>query len=123
MLAAAGVKGYKSDLTLPGKPDFAFSSTRVAVFVDGCFFHGCPQHFRMPETRKKFWAEKIARNAERDREVNLLLIQQGWSVARFWEHDVRKDPRGVVLAILARLGDRRASSPARSAASASPPAS
>jgi DNA mismatch endonuclease (patch repair protein) len=75
---------------LPGRPDFAFPARRLAVFVDGCFWHGCPRHGTLPKGNARFWREKIARNRERDREVNLELRRRGWRVIRIWEHELRR---------------------------------
>ena len=70
------------------RPDFIFRAQKVAIFVDGCFWHGCPQHFRRPQTRQKFWDAKIARNQARDAEVTQGLKKSGWRVLRLWEHEL-----------------------------------
>lgn len=70
-----------------GKPDFAHREWKVAVFIDGCFWHGCPDHCRVPD--KRFWRDKIRRNVERDEQVNDNLRLRGWRVVRVWEHDLR----------------------------------
>ena len=80
------ITGWRRNLALPGRPDFAFRRERVAVFVDGCFWHGCPKHFTRPKSSRKFWDEKIARNKARDAKVNRELRRVGWSVIRIWEH-------------------------------------
>jgi len=67
--------------------DLLFTPVRVAVFVDGCYWHGCPEHFTMPATNQDFWAAKIARNKERDLETTSKLEERGWLVLRFWEHE------------------------------------
>jgi DNA mismatch endonuclease (patch repair protein) len=77
------------------KPDFVFRRERLAIFVDGCFWHGCPQHFRLPATNQKFWSDKIKRNIKRDRQVKRMLIGEGWNVLRIWEHEFNK-PKIVV---------------------------
>jgi DNA mismatch endonuclease (patch repair protein) len=87
-----------------GKPDFANAGARVAVFIDGCFWHRCPRDFVVPKTETGFWLEKIGRNVERDRAVNRELKKQGWRVVRVWEHDVRKSPGGVVARVRKALG-------------------
>lgn len=84
---------------LPGRPDILFVGARVAVFVDGCFWHGCPEHGTQPKTRTEFWAAKIARNRERDEEVNAALVAMGWRVVRIWEHQLRRDLDGCVAQI------------------------
>jgi DNA mismatch endonuclease (patch repair protein) len=80
------VTGWRRNATMFGKPDFLCRKERVAVFVDGCFWHGCPVHGRIPKTNKKFWREKIARNMKRDRKVSRTLRSRGWHVVRIWEH-------------------------------------
>jgi DNA mismatch endonuclease (patch repair protein) len=68
--------------------DMVFTRARVAVFLDGCFWHGCPEHFHMPATNPDYWGPKIAANTARDAETDLLLVAEGWTVLRFWEHTV-----------------------------------
>ncbi len=70
------------------KPDFVFSKERIAVFVDGCFWHQCPFHSTIPENNRRFWEEKLARNIERDRAANKALKAAGWFVLRIWEHNL-----------------------------------
>ncbi|HPE13915.1 MAG: DNA mismatch endonuclease Vsr [Gemmatimonadetes bacterium] len=88
-LAAAlrffGLKGWRRHLPLPGRPDFAWPKERVAVFVDGCFWHGCPKCYRPPKHNAAFWREKIETNRRRDRRVARQLRADGWSVLRIWE--------------------------------------
>jgi DNA mismatch endonuclease (patch repair protein) len=80
---------------IAGRPDAYLRFQRIAIFVDGCFFHGCPQHFRPPETNADYWLPKIKRNRKRDREVNRTLRGQGIRVIRVWEHDLKgKKPKG-----------------------------
>ena len=87
---AHGITGWRRQYPLPGRPDFAFPARRLAVFVDGCFWHGCPRHGTSPKSNARFWREKIARNRERDREVNRELRRRGWRVLRIWEHELRR---------------------------------
>jgi DNA mismatch endonuclease (patch repair protein) len=70
------------------RPDFLFRAQKLAIFVDGCFWHGCPEHFRRPQTRQKFWDAKITRNQARDTEVTKALRKAGWRVLRLWEHEL-----------------------------------
>ncbi|WP_154675486.1 very short patch repair endonuclease [Parafrankia elaeagni] len=72
--------------------DLVFSRARVVVFLDGCFWHGCPQHHTVAKTNADFWAEKIRANRERDLHTNHLLEEAGWRVIRVWEHE---DPRAA----------------------------
>lgn len=82
---------YRVDAALPGLPrrraDVLFARARVAVFVDGCFWHGCPEHKTAPAANSKWWAAKLARNVERDRDTDAHLRSLGWTVLRIWEHE------------------------------------
>jgi DNA mismatch endonuclease (patch repair protein) len=73
---------------LVGRPDVVFPTERIAVFVDGCFWHRCPEHATKPATNREFWKGKLSRNVARDRKVDRLLRADGWLVLRFWEHDL-----------------------------------
>lgn len=81
---------YRLRVKLPGKPDFTFPNGKVAVFVDGCFWHGCPSHLTWPRNNAEFWREKITNNIRRDAEIDRQLTIAGWRVVRIWEHDVRQ---------------------------------
>jgi len=70
------------------KPDFVFHRQRVAVFIDGCFWHGCPRHGTKPRGNAEFWLAKLSENKKRDRYVNKMLRRQKWTVMRFWEHQL-----------------------------------
>lgn len=72
------------------RPDFVFRKLKAAVFVDGCFWHGCPRHFIQPKANAKFWRDKNATNRARDRKVNRTLRRLGWTVLRIWEHELAK---------------------------------
>ena len=78
---------YRVRPALPGTPDLAFIRSRVAVFVDGCFWHKCPEHYREPVTNVEFWRRKVTRNIARDVRVGRELADLGWSVTRIWEHE------------------------------------
>jgi DNA mismatch endonuclease (patch repair protein) len=93
ILRAQGVTGWRRHQPIPGRPDFIFRPERLAVFIDGCFWHGCRSHCRMPKSRVSFWTNKISRNMARDREVARLLRHRGWRVLRFWEHDLAHPER------------------------------
>ena len=77
------------------RPDFVFRARKLTVFVDGCFWHGCPRHFSQPRNNAAFWRKKIAANRTRDRLVTRTLRQLGWKVVRVWEHELvrRNEPR------------------------------
>ena len=87
---AAGCRvrvGFAPRPELRGKADIVFTRRKVAVFVDGCFWHSCPEHGTMPTANREWWELKLARNAERDAETNQLLADAGWTVIRVWEHE------------------------------------
>jgi|ERR1035441_8571135 DNA mismatch endonuclease (patch repair protein) len=77
---------------LPGRPDIVFSGARLVIFVDGCFWHGCPKHATAPKANAGFWRRKLMRNVKRDSEVNSELRGAGWRVYRVWEHEIESDP-------------------------------
>ena len=101
---ARGIKGWRRRAKVFGKPDFVFPKLKLAVFVDGCFWHGCPAHGTIPATRRDFWEAKITRNRARDREVNRELKARGWRVLRLWEHELRAKREPVLVARLRRAG-------------------
>jgi len=80
---------YRLDVKIIGKPDFVFVREKVAVFVDGCFWHGCPAHYNAPKTRSDFWEAKLHKNRLRDEMVTKELQDSGWLVLRYWEHDIK----------------------------------
>jgi DNA mismatch endonuclease, patch repair protein len=77
--------------------DVAFMALKIAVFVDGCFWHQCPEHGRMPRANRDYWLPKLNRNVERDREVDLALQGAGWTVIRLWEHLHVEDAAAAVI--------------------------
>jgi DNA mismatch endonuclease (patch repair protein) len=85
------------------RPDVVFTRSRVAVFVDGCFWHGCPEHQVVPKSNPDYWIPKLRRNIERDREVDAALEDDGWTVLRFWEHEALAQA-AVVTALAIRAG-------------------
>ena len=98
-----GLRFRKNVSTMPGKPDIVFTRRKVVVFVDSCFWHGCPRHCRIPESNRDYWEKKIARNRARDKEVNRLYRSRGWKVLRVWEHAVDSSLPRVVKRVLAAL--------------------
>lgn len=112
MLAAMrkiGVKGWRRHVRVKiGKfsvrPDFVFRKHRVAIFVDGCFWHGCPEHGSRPKSNQEFWDRKLEANSKRDRLVNQTLTNAGWVVLRFWEHSSRRDSDNCAKKIAVCLG-------------------
>ncbi len=99
-LAAAGIGGWRMHADdLPGTPDFAFDRERVAVFVDGCFWHGCRRCRSVPADNRDFWQQKIDTNRRRDRKASRALRATGWSVVRLWEHDL-KDAKAALRRVI-----------------------
>ncbi|MBF6194152.1 very short patch repair endonuclease [Nocardia sp. CDC186] len=80
------------------RADLVFTRAKVAVFIDGCFWHGCPEHHRPSRTNAEFWANKISANRERDSRTNTLLRQTGWTVLRVWEHEAPDQAAGRIIA-------------------------
>jgi len=88
------------------KPDFVFRRQKVVIYVDGCFWHGCPLHMKPPGGNATFWSEKIAGNKARDRRANRLLRRAGWRVVRVWEHELKENTRMVATRIRRALRER-----------------
>ena len=108
-LHAAGLRGWRCHpKAVPGKPDLAFTRWRVAVFVDGRFWHGHPDYFT-PGKSGEYWDAKIARTQERDRLANEALEAQGWTVLRFWDFEVERELPRCVEEIRAVLSDAKSS--------------
>lgn len=108
VLHRRGLRFRKHVALLPGarcRPDVVFSPAQVAVFVDGCFWHRCPAHYRPSQQNSRWWDLKLTRNVQRDREQDRLLADAGWLVLRVWEHE---DPKTAADRIIAIVGERRA---------------
>lgn len=86
---AHAIKGWRRNQPLPGKPDFIFPKRKLAVFVDGCFWHGCRWHCRMPQDNRGYWQAKISGNVIRDRATSRSLRNAGWRVLRLWQHSLK----------------------------------
>jgi DNA mismatch endonuclease (patch repair protein) len=84
------ITGWRRNQPLFGKPDFTFRRERVVVFVDGCFWHGCPKCYKRPGSNQEFWDTKIGNNRKRDRRVSRELRREGWKVVRIWQHQLNK---------------------------------
>lgn len=108
LLHAAGLR-YRVEFPVPGmarrRIDVAFTSVKVAVLIDGCFWHGCPQHATQPKSNAEWWRQKLDRNMARDTETTEHLVAAGWEVLRFWEHESAED---VALRVAAAVTRRRA---------------
>ena len=92
VLAGMRLHGWKKNAAeVLGKPDAAFTELKIAIFVNGCFWHGCPECRRkLPETNKEYWERKLKRNIERDEVTRQVLIGDGWQVVTIWEHELRR---------------------------------
>lgn len=106
IMRVAGITGWRRNSKLPGRPDFVFRAAKLAVFVDGCFWHGCRKHGRNPSSNREYWLPKLERNQRRDREVTRALKRRGWTVLRLWEHSL-KDPGAVARRLLLRIAGSR----------------
>ncbi|MCX4400473.1 very short patch repair endonuclease [Streptomyces sp. NBC_01764] len=107
LLHASGMR-YRVEYPVPGMPrrriDVAFPRAKVAVLIDGCFWHGCPQHATQPKANADWWRTKLDRNMARDRETTEQLLAAGWIVLRFWEHEA---PEAVAARIAEAVQRRR----------------
>jgi DNA mismatch endonuclease (patch repair protein) len=102
-LWARGARGYRiDDRRLPGRPDLAWTSRRVAVFVDGKFWHGHPSAYK-PGKHGTYWDEKINRNVERDRAADQALASMGWTVLRFWDFEIRRELEAATARVMDAL--------------------
>lgn len=89
-ISSEGIRGYRLNYKLLGKPDIVFPKRKIAIFIDGCFWHKCPVCFIRPETNRRFWNKKIVSNVKRDKIVNAELKRKGWKIIRIWEHEIEK---------------------------------
>lgn len=99
------ITGWRRHLPLPGRPDFAFRDRKLALFIDGCFWHGCPRHYSVPKGNAAFWRKKFLDNRARDRRVTRELRKAGWTTLRVWEHQLRDADR-VIAKVRAGLKPR-----------------
>jgi DNA mismatch endonuclease (patch repair protein) len=97
------LKGYRLHCNLPGKPDIYFQRARLAVFVDGCFWHGCPKCYVRPSTNRDFWTAKVTRNQQRAKNVAVELRKEEVGIIRLWEHQIRASPARCAERIQRRL--------------------
>ena len=105
---------YRLGARVPvGRPDLVFPGQRIAVFIDGCFWHGCPIHYVRPRSQASFWTDKLRANVERDRRHTLMLESHGWLVCRLWEHEITNDlalaADRIVAVVRGRVARRRPS--------------
>lgn len=83
------ISGWRRNYPLTGKPDFVFPKSKTVLFVDGCLWHGCPRHCRIPKANRAYWIKKISANKARDAKIGRKLRARGWIVIRIWEHEIR----------------------------------
>lgn len=88
LFRSTSISGWLRGAKLYGKPDFIFRNHRLVIFVDGCFWHGCPKHASQPSTNIAFWKEKLRKNKSRDQLVTKELRREGWRVLRIWQHEL-----------------------------------
>lgn len=103
LVHAAGLRyrvSAKPEKDLRRTADLLFRAVRVAVFIDGCFWHGCPEHYIRPRANDGYWSDKVARNRERDAETTHILTERGWAVLRFWEHEEPVDVADRIVAVV-----------------------
>jgi DNA mismatch endonuclease (patch repair protein) len=104
LFRSQGITNWRRNQKIFGKPDFVFRKRKLIIFVDGCFWHGCPKHGTQPVGNRSFWKRKFARNKSRDRLVNQTLRRAGWRVLRIWEHELaKKNETRLLRRILGRL--------------------
>lgn len=108
LLHARGLRYRVDDRRLPGRPDIVFAGARLAVFVDGCFWHACPQHGVLPKNNRDWWQAKLVANVERDRRKDENLGVLGWDVLHVWEHEKPIEAAERVAAAVAAKSPRRA---------------
>ncbi|MFJ8791124.1 very short patch repair endonuclease [Streptomyces sp. NPDC102462] len=107
LVHARGLRYRVAAKPLPGlrrTADMVFRPAKVAVFIDGCYWHGCPEHYVPPKTNPGYWSDKVARNVARDRDTDQRLEEAGWTVLRFWEHEASED---CAVRIAAEVEKRR----------------
>jgi len=111
LMRAHGITGWRRGSKLTGKPDFVFLLLKLTVFVDGCFWHGCPKHATQPKNNAAFWRKKIAANRARDHLVTRTLRASGWKVVRVWEHELtRRNERKLIRRLAPYLPPSREAS-------------
>ncbi|MCX4698660.1 very short patch repair endonuclease [Streptomyces sp. NBC_01373] len=107
LLHAAGLR-YRVNVPVPGMPrrtiDIAFAKAKIAIMLDGCFWHGCPDHATQPKANVEWWQAKLAKNMAKDAETTGHLTTEGWTVLRFWEHE---SPEHMAKRITASVAERR----------------
>ncbi len=99
ILWAKGIRGYRLHAKVTGKPDIYFPKKKIAIFLDGCFWHGCRKCYIKPKTNKNFWSEKLISNRKRDQKVNRILRKTDTNVLRIWQHEIKDDTEKIIQKI------------------------
>lgn len=107
LLYEMGYRYRKNYKKLPGKPDMVITASKLAIFVDACFWHGCPKHGKLPTSNRKFWREKIGNNKKRDRAINILLKKMGYKVLRIWEHQIKSENTEKLGKKISKMANRK----------------
>ncbi|WP_079914813.1 very short patch repair endonuclease [Paenibacillus sp. 32352] len=107
----AGVRYRRNDKSLFGKPDFSIKKYKLVIFIDSCFWHGCPLHANIPKTNREFWQQKLERNMERDLDVTVHYQSRKWNILRIWEHDLKNNFRGTMDLIVKFIEEFKAKRP------------
>jgi len=107
LLRLAGVTGWRRSARLPGRPDLVFRNQRLVVFLDGCFWHGCPRCYAPPKSNVRYWTQKIAGNVARDKRTSQTLTAAGWTVFRIWEHSIKTNPTRALNRLRSVLAQTR----------------
>ena len=94
-----GVRFRRNVRSLKGTPDIAIKKYKIVIFIDSCFWHCCPEHFRMPKSNLEYWERKLNRNKEHDAVVTTYYQDRNWNILRFWEHEIKQDLNKVVTTI------------------------
>lgn len=95
-----GYRFRKNVKSLLGKPDIAIKKYKIVIFIDSCFWHKCPEHFKRPKSNLEYWDPKITNNVERDKKVNLYYKTNNWHILRVWEHEIKKDYDNTIKKII-----------------------
>ncbi|OGP84905.1 MAG: hypothetical protein A2Z08_04600 [Deltaproteobacteria bacterium RBG_16_54_11] len=108
ILKDKGVTGWRRNYPLYGKPDFVFPRSKIAVFIDGCFWHKCPKHCRLPASNKAYWNSKIEKNRIRDKKITKILKEKGWMIIRIWEHEIKTNELNRKLNLIKKTAQQSA---------------
>jgi DNA mismatch endonuclease (patch repair protein) len=99
LLKKEKITGWRRQREVFGRPDFVFPVPRLAIFIDGCFWHSCPRCNQSPSSNVEYWKAKFLRNQNRDKQVSAQLRSMGWTVIRIWEHSLKKDRSRIVTGL------------------------